>query len=67
LAHNLNSENRELLVGREITAILEHDVGFDLLLACRFILRSSARHDGSPEAETSNVKVITPFNLPQPD
>jgi hypothetical protein len=65
IGHGLNSENRALLMGRDITVILEHDLGLDLRQACRVILKSSARHGGNVEAETSNVRVITPFNLPQ--
>jgi len=66
IGHDLSSENRALLIDRQVTVILEHDIGFQLLQACRIILKSSARHGGNVEAETSNVRVITPFNLPQP-
>jgi LacI family transcriptional regulator len=67
IGHTLDSENRALLIGRQVTVILLQDVGLDLLRACRIILRRSTRQGGSVEAETPNVRVITPFNLPEPD
>jgi LacI family transcriptional regulator len=65
IGHDFNSENRALLINREVTVILEHDLGFDLLRACRIILKSSAHRGVSESAESSNVRVITPFNLPE--
>jgi len=54
IGYNLDSENRALLIGRQVTVILLHDIGFDLLRACRVILKSSARQRGNVEAEISN-------------
>jgi len=49
-----------------VTVILEHDIGFDLLRACRTILQPGSRRTSNDEAATSAVRVITPFNLPEP-
>lgn len=65
VAHDLDDDNRVLLRRRQLTAVLHHDLRSDLAAAARLILHARGALPGRPWSRTSQIQVITPFNVPQ--
>jgi LacI family transcriptional regulator len=63
IAHDLDADNRRLLRGGQIAAVLHHDLRLDMRRACQVIM--SARH-ALPDfpVTPSAIQVVTPYNLP---
>lgn len=67
VAHDLDSDNLNLLQAGKISFVLHHDLKLDLLHA---FLAIATRHGLSPKKGDlllSDVQVITPYNIPMPD
>jgi LacI family transcriptional regulator len=64
VAHDLDAENVMLLRRRQLTAVLHHDLRRDVAEAARLILHARGVLPGRPWSRTSQIHVITPFNLP---
>lgn len=64
VAHDLDVDNRALLRGRELSAVLHHDLRADLRRAARLLLQARGVLPGSPVTVPSQVQVVTPYNEP---
>lgn len=64
VAHDLDDDNLTLLRRRQLTAVLHHDLRADLAEAARLILHARGVLPGRPWSRTSQIQVITPYNLP---
>ena len=64
VAHDLDGDNVAMLRRRQLTAVLHHDLRRDLAEAARLILHARGALPGRPWSRTSQIQVITPFNLP---
>jgi LacI family transcriptional regulator len=64
VAHDLDGDNVIMLRRRQLTAVLHHDLRRDLAEAARLILHARGALPGRPWSRTSQIQVITPFNLP---
>ena len=64
IGHDLDQDNRRLLRERRLSAVLHHDLRYDLRGACQRLIAAHDRR-GAPEAAgLSAVQIVTPFNLP---
>jgi LacI family transcriptional regulator len=63
VGHDLDAENRALLEGGRIDAIIDHDVVADARDALRAILHHHRRIESRPTHQPSRAMVITPYNL----
>ncbi|MFC9556698.1 LacI family DNA-binding transcriptional regulator [Rhodococcus sp. NPDC056960] len=63
IAHDLDSDNRQLLRDKKISAVLEHDLRFDANLACRMLIQGRGGLSGVTTA-MSPIRIITPYNMP---
>lgn len=66
IAHDLDTDNRELLAAGEIDFVLHHDLKLDMRRALRAL---SAEHGLAPRGDVlqfSDVQIITPENVPVP-
>jgi LacI family transcriptional regulator len=64
LAHDLDQDNRALLLERRISAVLHHDLHQDMRRACRIIMQAKGALPGPITSVPSTVQIITPFNVP---
>jgi LacI family transcriptional regulator len=64
LAHDLDDDNVALLRAGRLTAVLHHDLRFDLRQACRLLLQARGALPGRPVSRPSQIQVITPYNEP---
>jgi len=64
IAHDLDDDNRGLLRQGRVSAVLHHDLDHDLRRACQLLLQARRALPGIVHPATSNIQVITPYNLP---
>jgi LacI family transcriptional regulator len=64
LAHDLDADNVALLRQGRLTAVLHHDLRFDMRQACRLLLQAREALPGRPVSRPSQIQVITPYNEP---
>ncbi len=64
IAHDLDRDNLSLITQRQITAVLHHDLRRDLRRACHIIMQANGAIDGPIESISSQINVITPYNVP---
>ena len=64
IGHDLDADNLALLRERRISAVLHHDLRFDVRSACRVVMQAHRVLPQGPPPTPSQVQVITPFNLP---
>jgi len=64
IAHDLDSDNRELLVTGRLSAVLYHDLRRDMHRACQIIMQAHGALDGATVTAPAPIQVITPFNIP---
>jgi LacI family transcriptional regulator len=64
IAHDLDSDNRELLEAGRLSAVLYHDLRRDLHRACQIIMQAHGALDGLIVTAPSSIQVITPYNIP---
>ncbi len=64
VGHDLDRDNAELLREERLTAVLHHDLRYDLRLACHIIMQAQGAIDGPIESVRSPIHVVTPYNIP---
>lgn len=64
VAHDLDADNRRLLRGGRLSAVLHHDLRADLRRASRLLLQARGVLPGGPVSLPSAVQVVTPYNEP---
>ncbi|WP_111768447.1 LacI family DNA-binding transcriptional regulator [Nakamurella deserti] len=64
VGHDLDRDNLALLREEKLTAVLHHDLRYDLRLACHTIMQAHGAIDGPITSVRSPVHVVTPYNLP---
>jgi LacI family transcriptional regulator, galactose operon repressor len=64
IAHDLDSDNQELLETGRLSAVLYHDLRRDMHRACQIIMEAHGALDGPIVTAPAPIQVITPFNIP---
>jgi len=64
IAHDLDEDHLKLLMEREVSALLHHDLREDMRHACQVIMQEHGALTGRPTSAFSAVQVVTPFNIP---
>jgi LacI family transcriptional regulator len=64
VAHDLDGENTALLRGRQLSAVLHHDLRTDMRRACHALLQALGALPGPVRTNPSAIQVITPHNAP---
>jgi LacI family transcriptional regulator len=64
VAHDLDDDNTRLLRGRQVSAVLHHDLSGDMRRACRLVMQGHGALPGTPQTVPSQIQVITPYNEP---
>src|SRR3954447_8383241 len=66
VGHDLDRDNLELLHDERLTAVLHHDLRYDMRLACQLIMRAHGAIDGPIDSVRSPIHIVTPYNIPGP-
>jgi LacI family transcriptional regulator, galactose operon repressor len=64
IAHDLDSDNRQLLEAGRLSAVLHHDLRRDMHRACQIIMQAHGALDGLIATAPAPIQVITPYNIP---
>jgi LacI family transcriptional regulator len=64
IGHDLDRDNRQLLLEERITAVLHHDLQYDMRRACHVIMQAHGAMDGPISSIQSQIHVVTPFSIP---
>jgi LacI family transcriptional regulator len=64
VGHDLDRDNLQLLRDGRLTAVLHHDLQYDMRLACHIIMQAHGAIDGPIESVRSPIHVVTPYNIP---
>ena len=64
IGHDLDEENRQLLVEEKMAAIIDHNLQVDARQVFLHILQFHRVYQAGP-VMPSQVQIVTPFNLPQ--
>ena len=64
IGHDLDRDNLQLLHDERLTAVLHHDLRYDMRLACQIIMQAQGAIDGPIESVPSPIQVVTPYNIP---
>jgi LacI family transcriptional regulator, galactose operon repressor len=64
VGHDLDRDNLQLLHDERLTAILHHDLRYDMRLACHIIMQAQGAIDGPIESVRSPIHIVTPYNIP---
>ena len=64
VGHDLDRDNLQLLHDERLTAVLHHDLRYDMRLACHIIMQAQGAIDGPIESVRSPIHVVTPYNIP---
>lgn len=64
VGHDLDRDNVTLLRTEKITAVLHHDLRYDMRRACQIVMQAHGAIDGPIESVRSPIQVITPYNVP---
>ena len=65
VGHDLDRDNLRLLHEERLTAVLHHDLRYDMRLACRIIMQAQGAIDGPIESVRSPIHIVTPYNTVQ--
>ncbi|MEM6889484.1 MAG: LacI family DNA-binding transcriptional regulator [Pseudomonadota bacterium] len=65
VGHDLDQENRELILNRRIDYVLHHDLQLDVRNMFNTLLAYHGLSSGPAEARISTVQVLTPENIPR--
>src|SRR3954447_14512835 len=65
LGHDLDRDNLQLLHDERLTAVLHHDLRYDMRLACHLIMRAQGAIDGPVDSVRSPIHIVTPYNIPE--
>jgi LacI family transcriptional regulator len=63
IAHDLDEENKELLLIKKINAVLNHDLRADMRRCCLIIMQAGGVLPLNVQNQNSTLQVITPYNL----
>ncbi len=64
VGHDLDRDNLALLRDEKLTAVLHHDLRYDMRLACHTIMQAHGAIDGPVTSVRSPVHIVTPYNIP---
>jgi LacI family transcriptional regulator len=64
VGHDLDAENLQLLREERLTAVMHHDLRYDMRLACHLIMQAHGAIDGPLESVRSPIHIVTPYNIP---
>ena len=64
VGHDLDRDNLRLLHDGRLTAVLHHDLRYDMRLACQVVMQAQGAIDGPIESVPSPIQVVTPYNIP---
>jgi LacI family transcriptional regulator len=64
VGHDLDRDNLQLLHDGRMTAVLHHDLRYDMRLACQIIMQAQGAIDGPIESVRSPIHIVTPYNIP---
>ncbi len=64
VGHDLDRDNLRLLHDERLTAVLHHDLRYDMRLACHIIMQAQGAIEGPIESVPSPVHIVTPYNVP---
>ena len=64
VGHDLDRDNLQLLHDERLTAVLHHDLRYDMRSACHIIMQAQAAIDGPIESVRSPIHIVTPHNIP---
>ena len=64
VGHDLDRDNLQLLADERLTAVLHHDLRYDMRRACHVIMQAQGAIDGPVESVPSPIHVVTPYNIP---
>jgi LacI family transcriptional regulator, galactose operon repressor len=64
VGHDLDRDNLQLLHDGKLTAVLHHDLRYDMRRACHVIMQAQGAIDGPIESVRSPIHVVTPYNIP---
>jgi LacI family transcriptional regulator len=64
VAHDLDRDNLRLLHEGRLTAVLHHDLRYDMRRACHIIMQAQGAIEGPIESVPSPIHVVTPYNIP---
>jgi len=64
VGHDLDRDNLKLLREEHLTAVLHHDLRYDMRRACQIIMQAQGAIDGPIESIPSPIQVVTPYNVP---
>lgn len=64
VAHDLDSDNTDLLRNQQISAVLHHDLQCDVRAACQAIMRAHRARPGPVAPPRSTIQIVTPYHLP---
>ncbi len=64
VGHDLDRDNLSLLRDERMTAVLHHDLRYDLRRACHVIMQAQGAIEGPIESVPSPIHVVTPYNVP---
>jgi LacI family transcriptional regulator, galactose operon repressor len=63
LGHDLDRDNLQLLRDERLTAVLHHDLRYDMRRACHVIMQAQGAIDGPIESVRSPIHIVTPHNI----
>lgn len=64
VGHDLDRDNIALLRDEKLTAVLHHDLRYDMRLACHTIMQAHGAIDGPIASVRSPIHIVTPYNIP---
>jgi LacI family transcriptional regulator len=64
IGHDLDRDNLQLLHHERLTAVLHHDLRYDMRLACHTIMATHGAIDAPIESVRSPIHIVTPHNIP---
>jgi LacI family transcriptional regulator len=64
IGHDLDRDNLHLLHDERLTAVLHHDLRYDMRLACHIIMQAQGAIDGPIASARSPIHIVTPYTIP---
>ena len=64
VGHDLDRDNLALLRDEKLTAVMHHDLRYDMRLACHTIMQVHGAIDGPVSSVRSPIHIVTPYNVP---
>ncbi len=64
VGHDLDRDNLLLLHDERLSAVLHHDLRYDMRRACHVIMQAHGAIDGPVESVRSPIHIVTPYNIP---